>query len=114
MKKKLLVILVLIVVGAIAYFIFPVITQESPESAKSYENYVKACINAGEEEFTCRCQANILRDKLEPAQIALLTEAGRAMEVEDAETVHRIQAENPEIFEVLADMPEDVGNCVLE
>jgi hypothetical protein len=102
------------VIGAVAFLVLPAVNQESPESSQSYSNYVKACVGAGEEEFTCRCQANILRNKLKPAQIDLLTEAGRAMEREDAETVHRIQAENPEIFEVLADMPEDVGNCVLE
>jgi hypothetical protein len=114
MKKILPFILVLVVVGAIAYFVFPAVNQQSPESAKSYENYVKACIGAGEEEFTCRCQANILRDKLEPAQIDLLTEVGKAVEKNDMETVSRIQAANPEIFKALEDMPDDVGNCVLE
>ena len=113
MKKILPFILVLIVVGAIAYFVFPMLNQESQESSASYNNYVKACV-ATEEEFTCRCQANILRDKLEPAQIDLLIEFGNAQLKEDVETENQIYTENPEIFKVLEDMPDDVGNCVLE
>jgi hypothetical protein len=112
MKKLLPVLAVLaLIAGAAYYFLFG---AESSEDKKAYNGYVEACVKAGEKDYTCRCQANLLRKELSASEMNLITEVGQAVERNDMETVSKIQTDNPKIFEVLQNMPDDVANCVLE
>lgn len=99
------------VLGAYLYFKNQ---PADPLMTEGYKRYLSSCIRAGEAEFTCRCQAGLLANKLPDDKLLLLAQAGEAMEANDTDTLNKIAKANPEIFVALEDLSGEAASCVLE
>lgn len=79
--------------------------------SKGYRKYISSCFNDIHDDKICRCQADLLRQNMDDAQILVVADAGVAASNADVGKIDRVMKDHPEILDILKRLSDQAEAC---